>query len=269
MALGKLWNAFFGKSAAVEKGLPSASEAPGASQTIANGETAARSPEATSVSAPAPQAVAATASAESDQPTAKVVTKVKRKAIAKDKKTATPVAETTADVAIEMAQRRVPQIAHPQQNAWTKLVAGRSIGSILDTRLGDGTRAIEVLQAIVCDSVPTPKYIAIDLFDLGSGSLTLREFHQRIRRVGGNPVAIPADLHGGLRQLSQTHGTVDLVLLDGDGIDLTSLEFRRLLARVTHDDSLVLHRDERGNWQRVPAAAATIKRTGAAESKVA
>ena len=263
MALGKLWNAFFGKSAAVETGVPAANNAPNASQPVSS-PPVSRPLASPAVTVPAQASVIAPV----DQPAAKTITKVKRKAVAKGKKPVTPVAEVAAAPVVE-PPRRTPPIARPQQNAWTKHVAGRSIGSILDTRLGDGARAVEVLQAIVCDSVPTPKYIAIDLFDLGNGRLTLMEFHQRIRRVGGNPVAIPADLSSGLRQLSQTHGTVDLVLLDGSEIDLTSLEFRRLLARVTHSESLVLHRDERGSWHSVPAAVAATKRTGAAETKAA
>lgn len=264
MVLGKLWNAFFGKSAAAEKGLPPASETQGSFQ---QPESSSPPVPVNLANAAAPRSVPVSAVSSPEPPADKVVTKVKRKAVAKGKKVAAAAAETTAAPAVETPQRRTLSIARPQQNAWTKHLAGRSVGSILDTQLGDGTRAMEVLQAIVCDSVPTPKYIAIDLFDLGSGRLTLREFHQRIRRVGGSPVAIPADLLSGLRQLSQTHGAVDLVLLEGDAVDLTSLEFRRLLARVTHSDSLVLHRDERGHWQPVPTAAP--KRTGAAETKAA
>ncbi len=268
MALGKLWNAFFGKSAAVEKGLPPANDARPASHLVSSPSTS-RSPAPTAAAVSAPATLPLSAAAQPEQPAAKAVTKVKRKAVAKGKKASNPPADTTAAPAVEVPQRRTLQIARPQQNAWTKWLAGRSIGSILDTQLGDGARAIEVLQAIVCDSVPTPKYIAIDLFDLGSGRLTLMEFHQRIRRVGGNPVAIPADLHGGLRQLSQTHGTVDLVLLECAGVDLNGLEFRRLLARVTHSDSLVLHRDERGNWQSVQPSTVATLRTGAVQAKAA
>ncbi len=267
MALGKLWNAFFGKSAAAEKGLPSTSNAPSGSHSAPSPAPACPPVATATGAAPTAPAFAPTASQTQPQP-AKTVTKVKRKATAKPKKTAAPEVEVALQP-VEVPQRRTVQVPHPQQNAWTKHVAGRSIGSILDTQLGDGSRALEVLQAIICDSVPTPKYIAIDLFDLGSGRLTLVEFHQRIRRAGGNPVAIPADLYGGLRQLSQTHGTVDLVLLEGNNVDLNSLEFRRLLARVTHSDSLVLHRDERGQWQAVPPAIAANARTGATETKVA
>jgi hypothetical protein len=77
------------------------------------------------------------------------------------------------------------------------------------------------------------------------------DFPQRVRRVGGQAVPVPGQLVAGLRHLSQTLGTVDLVLLEGNEIDLNQLELRRLLARVTHNDTLVLRRDEKGKWQTV------------------
>jgi len=115
-----------------------------------------------------------------------------------------------------------------------------------------------LLEAIVCDAVPTPKYIAIDNFELAKGGLSVLEFHQRIRRVGGKAVPIPGSIDDGLRHLSRTLGTVDLVLMDESHHDWTSPESRRLLTHVMHSNTLLLRRDTRDKWNIVEPSVLTI-----------
>lgn len=266
MALGKLWNTFFGKRTAAELANPSAEAFPnavpqptGAVASVAErpgpGSPAAAAPGVTAASAqPAPASVPPAVA------TGRTAAANRRAATVKAAAEAPPAAPAPPQPATRVVTRRT--------NAWTPLIGGRQIGTILDTNLGDAARAVEVLQAIADATAPPPKYVAIDQFDLGNGRLTLREFHQRIRREGGQPVAIPGDLLSGLRQLSQTLGTVDLVLLDGEQADLTQLELRRLLTRVTHSESLVLQRDGRGRWQPLPVDLPAAS-TGAASRKAA
>jgi hypothetical protein len=176
------------------------------------------------------------------------ILKTKRKAIAgKAKKSAQAASLVIAAVeeAPAVVAKRIP---HPKKNAWSKLIAGRQISTILDTNIGNASRAVELLEAIVCDAVPTPKYVAIDEFDLTGSGATVLQFHQRIRRVGGKAVPIPGSIDEGLRQLSRTLGTVDLVLIDDAKPQWQSEETRRLLARVTHSSTLLLRRDTRNNW---------------------
>ena len=80
MALGKLWNAFFGKSAAVEKGLPPASETQGSFQ---QPESSSPPVPVNLANAAAPRSVPVSAVSSPEPPADKVVTKVKRKAVAK------------------------------------------------------------------------------------------------------------------------------------------------------------------------------------------
>ncbi len=265
MALGKIWNALFGRQAAAKKDLAILGAERSTSQGIS---TPTRSAVSAACVVPAASGLEiAGRRRETVPPTA---TKVKKKSLGKrTKKTVSVAKKIAVSPIVEAPPQRSVRVARPQKNAWTKLLSGRQIGSILDTNLGDASRAVEILQAIVCDAAPIPKYVAIDLFELTCGGLSVLEFHQRIRRVGGQALAIPAQLPAGLRQLSQTLGTVDLVLLDGDEIDLTQLELRRLLGRVTHSETLVLHRDSRGKWQTLNTVAPARQRVSEQRCKAA
>jgi hypothetical protein len=256
MALGKLWNALFGKRAAAEQNPSVQLATQEQSQSSGKGAPQLRSTASPSTTSQTKTVAGKKAAAGGLAITAQpgpATDKVKKKSAGKrDKKTVAPLQIAITPV-VETPPQRTIRIAQPKKNAWTKLLSGRRIESILDTNLGDASRAVEILEAIVCDAAPIPKYVAIDLFELGSGSLTVTQFHQRVRRVGGQAVAIPAQLSDGLRELSRTLGTVDLVLLDGGATDLEQLEQRRLLTRITHSESLVLQRDARGKWQSIEA----------------
>lgn len=266
MALGKLWNTFFGKRTAAELANPSAEAFPNAvPQPTAAVAPVAERPASGSPAAAAPEVAAASPQPAPERPQRAAAT---RRTAATSRRAAAVQAAPEVQPAAPATPQPAPRVVTRRTNAWTPLLSGRQIGTILDTNLGDAARAVEVLQAIADATAPPPKYVAIDQFDLGNGRLTLREFHQRIRREGGQPVAIPGDLLSGLRQLSQTLGAVDLVLLDGEQVDLNQLELHRLLARVTHSESLVLQRDGQGRWQPLRVDS-LVMATGAASRKAA
>ncbi len=225
MALGKLWNAVFGKRA--EK--PAASVPAAAEKPSVVGREVATSP----------------ASGSPVAGSAKTAVKLSRQktkaAIEKPIKAVEPVATVTPPVTVRMFRRK--------NNSWTKLIGSRTIQSILDLNVGDGSRTVDLLSAIVDSSTPAPKYIAVGLFELAGEKLTVRQFHQKVRSSGGQPVAIPMELTNGLRHLSQTVGTVDLILLDGSDSRTSDPAVARLLQRVTHPNSLVLRCDSAGRWQ--------------------
>jgi len=138
-----------------------------------------------------------------------------------------------------------------KNNAWTKLVGSRTINVVLDMNVQDGSRAIELLEAIVDSNLPAPKYVAIGMFELAGEKLTVRQFHQKVRSAGGLPVVIPMPLVEGLRRLSQTVGTADLILLDITEQELADPTVSRLLQRVASKDSLLLRRDEKNRWHAI------------------
>jgi len=123
----------------------------------------------------------------------------------------------------------------------------------LDLNVQDGSRAIELLEAIVDSNFPAPKYVAIGMFELAGEKLTVRQFHQKVRSAGGLPVVIPMPLVEGLRYLSQTVGTADLILLDITDQQLADPAISRLLQRVTSQESLLLRRDAKERWQTIAA----------------
>jgi|GEM_PF-1315834 len=266
MALGKLWNAFFGKRSVTEPS--TAAEVDGRS-TAAVSNQSVKSGEKTVASArPAASQLAIAAHATAAE---RPILKTKRKAIAGKAKKAAQAHSLTIAAVDETPEVVVKRIPHPKKNAWSKLITGRQINSILDTNIGDASRAVELLEAIVCDAVPRPKYVAIDDFDLAGGGMTVLQFHQRVRRVGGQAVPIPGAIDEGLRQLSRTLGTVDLVLIDNSKTQLQTEETRRLISRVTHPGTLLLRRDAKNNWaiiERGVIAASTVPQVGKPVSKV-
>jgi hypothetical protein len=233
MALAKLWNAVFGKRKEVEGGQPPAT-------TLA---ASAPAPAGRTVSSPSAQAAKAIAAPPPGVKLSRKKTKVRE-----PKK---PVIETVAPVE-EPAP--VLRMFRRKNNAWSKLIGARSVSSILDTRVGDGSRAVELLEAIVDSNTPAPRYVAIGLFELGGEKLTVRQFHQKVRAVGGNPIVIPMQLEDGLRRVSQTIGQVDLILVDGTDARVNEPAVAKWLQRVTASNGLVLRSDAAGKWHSTPTA---------------
>jgi hypothetical protein len=238
MALGRLWNAFFGKRSETDQ--------------TASGQDQSRKV----VPAQGNVRLADRPAAERDPASdpgkdARPIFKVKRKAaLAKSKKTASSPVLAIADVP-QMDATVVKRVPHPKKNNWSKWVTGRSVTTILDTHLGDANRATELLEAIVCDAVPAPKYVAIDRFEMRDGGRSIVQFHQTVRKAGGQAVPIPGTIQDGLRQLSRTLGTVDLVLMDAGQIEWQDVETHRLLSRVVHGGTLMLRHDGNNKWSSV------------------
>lgn len=294
MALGKLWNAFFGKRtadpSAASPAAPALSPADQGRRSSPAGTAAAdaagsavgpAAPRTLTTAPPAPTsnpsaAVATAAATPTASPTPTTPTATTALAQAdvevsprgKSRRAAgTPTGKkkraAKPELAVAAAPSHEPQpvkrsIPVPQRNAWSKLVAGKSIGSILETRLGMADRAAEVLEAIVCDAVPTPKLVAIDSFDLNDGGITVMQFHQRVRSAGGQAVPVPAPAGSGvaegLRQISRTLGTVDLLIWEPGQSAWQDEEVQRLIARVTHPATTVLRQAANGRWEAVGVA---------------
>jgi hypothetical protein len=227
MALAKLWNAVFGKRASTEEtaGATTAPPASGPLRTLS--PAAAKSGPGTGAPAPTPEI------------------KLSRKKT----KTSRQKLKKEPELLPQVEPAPVLKLFRKKNNAWTKLIGNRVITSVLDTHVGDGSRAVEVLESIVDGSQPSPKYIAIGMFDLNGQGLTLRQFHQKTRAVGGQPIAVPMTLVEGLRRLTETIGTVDLVLWDGDEQSLTDPVVAKLLSRISSKGALVLRSDANGRWQ--------------------
>jgi hypothetical protein len=246
MALGKLWQVFFGKRsesvapAEAARAIPSVPETPNASLSIANDPSGSMTARPV-VGAPI---VASADASLPKQPSG--FGRPKRSAVKRSAKSnAAP--EPVLSIAPVMAVRD-SRPARPKKNGWTPWLTGRTVLSVLDTQPGDGARAVEILEALVCVSNPMPKYAAIGSFELATGGLSVLKFHRMIRAAGGHAVPIPGGLTDGLRHLSQTYGTVDLILLDGAEADWERPDVRRWIERVAHAETTILRRTAEGRW---------------------
>ena len=240
MALAKLWNAVFGKRSEVSAN-ESQAMAPVTDKPLAKATAAISAPAAPASGSPAVRTASASSAVSAD---AAAPVKLSRK------KTKSREPKKTAPVApVEVEAAPVLRMFRRKNNAWSKLIGTRTVATILDTHVGDGSRAVEILEAIVDSNTPTPKYVAIGLFEMGGEKLTVRQFHQKIRNAGGQPSVIPMSLEEGLRRLSQTIGTVDLILLNGNDESVSSPAVVKLLSRVTASGTLVLSSDANGRWQ--------------------
>jgi hypothetical protein len=250
MALAKLWNAVFGKRSESAATQPTETLASSPVKPVANAvatKPTVAKPIVAKTSAPIPATAASVgpAPAQVGAPVKLSRKKTKSREPKKPLETA-PVAAEPAPV-LRMFRRK--------NNAWSKLIGTRTVSTILDTHVGDGSRAIEVLEAIVDSNTPSPKYVAIGMFEMGGEKLSVRQFHQKIRNAGGQPIVIPMTLEDGLRRLSQTIGTVDLVLLNGADEVSSSPSVTKLLARVAPTNCLVLRSDVNGRWHTVTTPA--------------
>lgn len=262
MALGKLWQVFFGKrsesDAPVEADRvhPTSPPSPNALRPIAG------SPPGGAPTQPASVLSVVTKSDAAPPKRSSGLGRAKLSLVNRSIGAAVAPQVVPAD-APAAAAAHDSKPACPKKNSWTPWLAGRTVLSVLDTQPGDGTRAVEVLEALVCVSNPVPKYAAIGAFELASGGvggLSVLKFHRMIRAAGGQAIPIPGGLIDGLRHLSRTHGTVDLILLDGPEADWERLETRRWIERVAHRETTILRRAAEGRWVTIERTHAVIEK---------
>lgn len=131
--------------------------------------------------------------------------------------------------------------------ALCRIIKGSGVSSLLEVGVGDGTRAAAMLAALEKSSPGTEiRYIAIDLFEMADSELTLKEFHRRMRAIDVRPTLIPLPYRQGLARVAHTFGSVDLVLIADEGLDVCD----PWLARVTTPKSLVLRWDGQA-WRQI------------------
>ncbi|MEO1529556.1 MAG: hypothetical protein AAFX06_29385, partial [Planctomycetota bacterium] len=69
------------------------------------------------------------------------------------------------------------------------------------------------LEALADRKNATPvRYVAIDQFELGGGSLKLRDFHVRLRSLSASVQMVPMEVTAGLQRIASTTGAVDAII---------------------------------------------------------
>ena len=125
--------------------------------------------------------------------------------------------------------------------------------SVLEIAVGDGSRALEVLDLLAKNAAssnegePTSiRFVAMDQFEMGGGSHTLKEFHQLMRNSGVRPQVFPEPIDRGLMRVAHTIGSIDLIIISSDAGSWQTPETKSLLSRISHEDSLILFETENG-----------------------
>jgi hypothetical protein len=133
-----------------------------------------------------------------------------------------------------------------------KLVKPLAARSVLEISVGDGSRAVAVLQSL--GNASDIRYVAIDQFEMAGGAVTLKTFHQTMRAAGIRPQVFPEPLARGLIRVAHTVGAVDLVIIAAAMESWRTPEILSLLTKVSHPSTTVLYEHE-GSWQRFDSAA--------------
>ena len=130
-----------------------------------------------------------------------------------------------------------------------KQVKSVRVNAVLEISVGDGSRALAVLETIKKTNKDV-RYVAIDQFEMAGGPITLKQFHQALRSRGFRAQLFPETMERGLSRVAHTIGSVDLVLIGAPREAWQTPQILTLLSRVTHQDSLVLFRDEEDTWKK-------------------
>jgi hypothetical protein len=136
-----------------------------------------------------------------------------------------------------------------------KLVRTSGAMTVLEIGVGDGERALAMTAALANaqsgdDSGRSVRYIAIDMFEMANGPVTLKDFHKRIRGQGVQPTLVPMDVCGGLNRVSSTIGAVDMVFLAEPNEQIEMLQVRPLLRKISADHTLI-YELQGDQWQKL------------------
>ena len=139
-----------------------------------------------------------------------------------------------------------------------KLLKSVTACSVLEISVEDGSRAIAVLERLA-KTRENVRYVAIDPFEMGSGGVTLRQFHQTLRAKNIRPQLFPGTIDRGLLRVAHTIGSVDLVLIAAPVQSWQSPQVLPLLSRVSHAKTVILYLDGE-TWKPYQFAPASLQR---------
>jgi len=126
-----------------------------------------------------------------------------------------------------------------------KLVGRTQARSVLEVGVGDGSRAIAIVETLR-QHVDSVHYFGIDQFELADGALSLREFHQKMRAAGIHPQIFPESVESGLVKFLHRIGKADLVLLSDAETALDKPRVVQLLHRLSTPTTTILCQSEDG-----------------------
>lgn len=135
-----------------------------------------------------------------------------------------------------------------QHSGLKKLIKPLSAQTVLEIGVGDGSRALEVLQTL-SKAGNDASYIGIDGFEL-AGSVSLKEIHRTLRSGGVRPQLFPGPADLGIMRIAHTIGSVDLILVSAGPDHSQNDAVLSLLSRICHPNTVVLMEQDE-TWSRV------------------
>ncbi len=126
--------------------------------------------------------------------------------------------------------------------ALCKQVRNLDVDSVLEISVGDGTRAIALMKALASKNDQV-RYVAIDEFESGEGTTSLKTFHHSLRCQNIPAQLFPGQIASGLHRVATTIGAVDLVLIAAESERWNDPVVLSMLRRVVHSESTVLYLD--------------------------
>ncbi|WP_250929230.1 hypothetical protein [Aporhodopirellula aestuarii] len=166
---------------------------------------------------------------------------------------ATPVATTaTAPQAPQIAPPKrgvLSMLSRGEHDGLLKVVRDKRPSSILEIGVGDGSRMPAILSMLDESGIQPGviKAIVIDEFELGGGTLAMRDYHRQLAGLTIRPVIFPEPVGRGLVNVAHRFGAMDLILIDS-AVDATNAaELATFLGKVTRATTSVLTNTS-GRW---------------------
>ncbi len=131
-----------------------------------------------------------------------------------------------------------------------KAVKGRTIRSVLEFGIGDGTRTKNLIEVISWEQANLPlRYTGIDLFEgrpKGQKGLTLKQAFAEIRAPEVKVQLIPGLPYDALLRCASTLSETDLIILAADQRPEDFEKAWKFIARTVHDKTLILREQPAG-----------------------
>lgn len=120
---------------------------------------------------------------------------------------------------------------------------------VLELGIGDGKRSEAVLSTLLTTRAGHDlQYFAVDLFEMGEGEVTLKDFNRTLRNLNVKPQLFPMPVDVALNRIANTFGQVDLVI-DGQGFH-KSESAAKLISRVAGVRTVLVAATD-GVWRHV------------------
>jgi hypothetical protein len=123
-------------------------------------------------------------------------------------------------------------------------ICEQHVRSIVELGLGDGQRALQMIEAARKASPESEiRYVGLDFFEAcvepNQPGLSLKAAYQLLRASGAKVQLIPGDPTEGLIRMANALGKVDLLVLPEDLFSSTFARFWYFVPRILHDGTSI------------------------------